>query len=245
MPRRGSTLSTSTDSRGDAIRRVRWSRLRPDFLEHWPQGEHVAIIGPTGVGKSTLALDLLEARAAERDAHVVVLATKRRDPTLAKLGWPTIGRWPPDYEHRVGKKVILWPPYGKASTARANRAVYEEALDEILEEGGWTVYLDEAIYFTETLGLRHMLDEYWNTARSSRVTVVASSQGTTWIPRAMITQQSWVFVFRPRNEEVMRDAATVAGGRDRFLPAIDALRAHEFVLAQTVSGEAYVSRVGT
>jgi hypothetical protein len=203
------------------------------------------LVGPTRSGKSYVAVDLLEGRADRRGAHVIVFATKLRDRTLTELGWPIISAWPPDYEHREQRRVILWPPYGQASTARKNRQVFVDALDGILAEGGWTVYLDEAIYFTETLGLRPLLDEYWNTAASSGITVLSSSQAVSWVPKASLTQQQWAIVFRSPNEETRRDVAVVAGDRRRFEPAIAALGEHEFLLVRTRTGEAYVSKVGT
>ena len=212
------------------IRPVRWSLLRPAFLNVWEAGQHLAVLGPTGSGKTVVSIDLLEGRAERRDAHVVVLGSKRRDAGLTELGWPIIR---------------AWPPYGKASTAKANKKVFTDALDEILEEGGWTVYLDEAIYFTEQLGLRSLLDEYWNTARSSGITVVASSQGVSWVPKAMFSQQQWLIVFRLPSEELRADAASLAGDRRRFEPAIAALHEHEFLLIRTRTGDAYISKVGT
>lgn len=245
-------VSPATDEaaqlRAADVERTRWSVLRPYFLAHWEAGQHVAIVGPTGSGKSYLAFDILEARAQRRGAHVIVLGTKRRDPTLEQLerdGWARIPSWPPDYEHRELRRVILWPPYRTSSTARENRPIYVHALDEVLEEGGWTVYLDEAAYFVETLRMREQLDEYWNTARSAGVTVVSSSQGVSWVPRAALTEQSWLFVFKLTDEDVRDRAAQIAGDRKRFAPVIAALRPQEFLLVQTRTGRAHISRVGT
>jgi len=225
--------------------RVRWSSLRPHFLNEWEAGQHVAIIGPTRSGKSHLALELVNARAERRNAHVVVFASKQRDLTLTRMRWPIIQAWPPDYEHREFHRVILWPPYAPPSRAITRRPVFVEALDEIMSEGGWTVYLDEAIYFVEQLRLRSNLDEYWNQAASGDLTVVAASQGISWVPKPMLSQQQWLFTFRITDEEVCRDVARVAGDRIRFAPIIKGLDRYEFLLVRTRTGEAYISKVGT
>jgi energy-coupling factor transporter ATP-binding protein EcfA2 len=236
------------------IDRIRWSALEPDVVANMQQGEHVAVIGPTGTGKTTLALVLSEARAARRESHVVILASKAKDDTLTafarRYGWHRIREWPPDYEDRVRRRVILWPSFEahrKETTEQRlqrQRRIFRHALDRILREGGWTVYVDEAIFFTETLNLRRTFDEYWHTARSSHISMIAASQGTTWVPRAMMTQQSWVFAFRPRQESVARDIADIAGDR-KFEDVLLGLRRHEFLVVETVTGEAYVSKVGT
>lgn len=229
----------------DTIPRIRWSRLRWYFIDAWQPGEHLSVIGPTGSGKSYLSVDVLQARASRRGAHVLALATKRRDETLTELGWPIIETWPPTWDQREGRRIILWPPYGSASDPGPRRRVFTDALEAVLQEGGWTVYLDEAVYFTETLRMRPILDEYWNTARSAGITVVASAQGVSWVPRASLTQQQWLAAFRFSNEDTVNDVARVAGSRARFAPVIAGLREHEFLLVRTRTGESYISKVGT
>jgi hypothetical protein len=200
-------------------------------------------------------MDLLTRRSAPisdggREGAVLILGTKARDKGLTKLvgqGWPKIGSWPPDYAHYVGRRVILWPAYGAASTVRArHRRTFLQAIDGIVNDGAWTVYVDEAPYFVETLGLRPQLDELYNTARSSGITLLSSAQGVSWIPRGSTTQQSWLFVFRPRagaKSDLVKAVADICGDRDRYVPAITTLDRHEFLIVHTHTGTAYRSRL--
>ena len=77
--------------------------------------------------------------------------------------------------------------------------------------------------------MRHVRDEYWSTARSSGITVVASSQGVSWIPRAMTTNQTWLITFNFRDYEVRKQIALVAGDRQLYEPMIAALGRREFL----------------
>lgn len=231
------------------VERIRWKVLEPAFMAKWAQGEHMAIIGPTGQGKTTLAIDLLNDRVSQRGGSCVIMASKQRDDGLMKLshnGWKIVREWPPTYEERVSRKIIFWPEYHKASTsASKNKQKFLDAFDGILEEQNWTVYLDEVIYYIEQLKLRTVLDEFWNTGRSSGITLVASSQGATWVPRAMMTQQSWLVTFHMKDQEIQKRIAQIGGDQRGLVPVIQDLRRHEFLLVDTLTGESYISRVGT
>jgi energy-coupling factor transporter ATP-binding protein EcfA2 len=232
--------------RGSGPERVPWSELRPAFLRAFRQGQHVAVIGPTGQGKTTLAIDLLDG-FYEMGGSDLIVANKPRDKLFSKLigaGWKRIRRWPPDYAHRQARRLILWPDYGRASQAKRNRPVFEYAMDMALNEGGWFVYMDEVRYFIEQMGMRSLVDEYWNGARSSKVTLVAGSQGTTWINRTMIRQETWLFLFKPRSLEERKEYADAAGDRAVF-DELAGLRSHEFLLVHTPDGRRYISKVGT
>lgn len=224
--------------------RVDWNDLLPEFLDAFEEGQHIAIIGPTGEGKTTFSVSILD-EFHRLGASELFLANKNRDPLLTKLvqsGWSRITSWPPDYAQRQGRRVILWPSYGRASRAKSNRPIFEYALDMALLEGHWVVYFDEMRYFIEQMGMRSLVDEYWNGARSSGLTVIAASQGTTWINKTMIRQESWLVLFRPRSLEEMKEYADAIGDRDA-VEDLRALKRHEFLLVHTPNGRRFISKL--
>src|SRR5260221_80749 len=119
------------------------------FKQQWYQGQHVEIIGPTGTGKTTIAVDILDVRE-----YVCVLAVKRKDETLDLFkhqGYKVIKTWPPDvYTH----KVIFWHKPGSLTDDLNKQAIaIHGALNKIYLAGGWCVYFDEAGYIAGTLGM--------------------------------------------------------------------------------------------
>ena len=231
------------------IPHVSWEEAAPDFIEAWNQGEHMIAMGKTGRGKTTLVNDILNRRHEQREASVLSFVTKHRDATTSDLmgeGWARITSWPPSYAQRKNRKIILWPPYTKASTyARDVRDTFMEAIDEVMEEARWTLYMDEAPYFVESLGLRKSMDELFNQARSNEVTLVAGTQRPVWVSRSMVSQHCWVACFRIGDMEDAKRAGEVMGDRDRYTPVILGLGPHEFVLVDTIGDNAIISQVGT
>jgi energy-coupling factor transporter ATP-binding protein EcfA2 len=234
---------------------VRWPEFAELFAREHKQGEHVAIVGQTGSGKTVLGLSLCEIIGGRkgrdgRPARVVVLATKPRDATLTKLGWPVVKEWPPAYgqEH-----CIVWPKGGAPSSrARRLRSVYRPLLDTIYHEGGQTVYIDEASYFERPLpyglGLAGTMEDVWTTGRSLKLTLVAGTQRPRHVTRSMWSEPSWVFVFPPDDLDDLKRVAELSGRKADVLEIAERLGGFEFlcVRRQRGGGRAlYVSRVGT
>ncbi len=239
-----------SDGTEEGIPRVGWEEVAPEFIESWNQGEHMIAMGKTGRGKTTLINDILDRRHEQREASVCSFVTKARDKTTSDLlglgTWSRIKEWPPTYSQRKGRKVILWPPYTKASTyARDVKSTFMHAIDEIMEEARWTLYMDEAPYFVESLGLRKSMDELFNQARSNEVTLVAGTQRPVWVSRSMVSQHCWVACFRIGDMEDAKRAGEVMGDRDRYTPVILGLGEHEFMLVDTIGDNAVISQVGT
>lgn len=228
---------------------VSWDDLAPDFIENWDQAQQLILLGKTGRGKTTFAVDALERRHDQRDAQICTFVTKKKDETSETLighGWDRITDWPPTYAQRKRGQIILWPPYTKASTYPKDvRPVFLEALDEIMEEGSWTLYLDEASYMVESLRLRTSMDEFFTQSRSNGITLMAGSQRPVWVSRSALSQHAWVCAFRIGDTDDARRAGEVIGDRQRFAPVLGALGPHQFLLVNTLTDEAYVSEVGT
>lgn len=226
-----------------------WREVAPDFIEHWEQGQHLILLGKTGRGKTTFAVDALERRHDQRKASVASFVTKKRDETsnrLLKAGWGKLTEWPPTYAQRKRGRIVLWPDYTKASTYPMDvRATFKEAFDEIMAESNWTLYLDEASYMVESLKLRTSLDEFFTQSRSNGITLVAGSQRPVWVSRSMVSQHAWVCAFRIGDMEDARRAGEVMGDRDRYTPIVNALGPHQFLLVDTINDKAVVSEIGT
>lgn len=241
------------DADTNAVTRIPWEDFQRLFARGFKQGEHVAIVGQTGSGKSVLGVSLCKligARRAKdgRPSRVVILANKPRDATVSALGWPVVKKWPPSYgqEH-----CIVWPRGGEPSTAaRRQRQVFAPLLDMLYQEGGQTVYIDEASYFERPLpnglALGPTMEQYWTSARSLSLSVVAGTQRPRNVSRSMWSEPSWVFVFTPDDEDDLRRVAELSGDRLRVMAASEQLDGHEFLCIRRQRGHKkslYISKV--
>lgn len=232
---------------------VRWDDFSRIFAKAHKQGEHVGIVGQTGSGKSVLGLSLckiISKRRANdgRPARVVVLATKPRDDTVSALGWPVVKKWPPSYgqEH-----CIVWPRGGSPSTvAQRQRQIFRPLLDTIYGEGGQTLYIDEASYFErpipDGLGLSSTMEQYWTSARSLLLTLIAGTQRPRHVSRSMWSEPSWIFVFAPDDEDDLRRVAEMSGAKAQVLEIAQNLGPHECLCVRRQRGtekQLYVTKV--
>lgn len=230
------------------IERVPWADLKESLVDAWGwpdgkwQAEHMAVLGPTGSGKSLFAGTLLSERTKRSGAHCVMLATKPADSTLKKLGWPIKRTWPPDYGEN---QVIYWPPAGRPGDGPGKqRAAIKKFLDELWRpDANIIVGFDEIAYIEDDLGLRRMVNRYWREARALGITILATTQRPKNVSRHMHAEPVWSVAFRPDDEDDANRVAEIIGGRKTYRDVLMGLDRYEFLVIHRRNREAYISRV--
>jgi hypothetical protein len=182
-------LTTVTTSWGEKI------KLGPP----WQPGEHMALDGPTGEGKTTHAVGILGTRK-----YVLALDPKGEDETLSASGyervtsiWQDSLKW--RLAHRADAKtwnqihkriddgldarVIVGGGSDSDAEDIALQRLMREAIIYSRHSGGWTLYVDEF----ELLSSQRMFNEgprierMLITARRKKTSVVTSFQAPAWI----------------------------------------------------------------
>lgn len=205
------------------------------MVDSWQQGEHVAIIGPTGSGKTTISHLLLDLRS-----YVVALAVKREDETLERfLEGPKYGRkrykvikkWPPVYPDA---RVILWLRPKELGVTNDQKERLRKALNAIYLAGGWCVFFDDAGYITGFLGMGAQLGIMLNQGRSSHLTVVvAMTQPKSIVarlPSETFKQCRHQLIFKFENVGEIKAIAEIAGIDWHLLQRMmEGLGEHDFI----------------
>jgi len=177
--------------------RVPWDKFLRDVFV-WQPGEHAALIGPTGQGKTTLLTALLPLHP-----YVTVFATKPRDSSMDRLirgGYYPIRKWesldPLQYPRRV-----LWPDVSDMATAIDHqRSVFHDAFLKIYREGGWTLAVDELWYIDNILKLEMDIKLYLLQARALDISLLVATQRPAWVPLEVYDQSTHLFFWRDNDE---------------------------------------------
>ena len=216
------------------VAKVAWDKFLNERF-YWQQGEHVSLIGPTGGGKTTLALSLLHRRKL-----VCIVATKPRDDTVtdfmkANREYRRIKHF--GERHDLDKRVILWPPYTSGDPKQimaGQRVAINHALGEMFRTGKWCLFADEVRYLTNNLGLKEWMDLYWLQARSLKLSVVAATQRPAWVPLEMYSQATHLFFWKDNDERNLKRIAGLGSMNPRdIVTEVRSLDKHEVLYVNT------------
>ena len=190
---------------GNEAPRIPWQSFLTSVF-NWRTGEHIGLVGPTGLGKTTLLVNLLPLKP-----YVVVFATKPRDKTMDTLianGYMKMERWQSVDANQFPRRV-LWPDATRLKSKATQKVVFNDAMEKIYREGGWCVALDETWYMTNILDLDEEIKTYLLQARSLGISLVAATQRPAWVPREIYTSSTHLFFWRTNDETDLKSISGI------------------------------------
>ena len=206
--------AASGDAPGARVIAADWDMFLAWFKDEWKPGQHVALIGPTGEGKSTFAVGILGLRK-----WVLALDPKGEDETLAASGYQRLTSWPPDSKVRddiaEGKPARLIVG-GSTRTKEHQRKLADlmrESVEGVRSEGGWTIYADEFQLLADRrmYGLDKEIEGLLIAARSRGTSVVTAFQAPAWVPKAGTRQATFVVIWPTRDRVMIKTVAEAMG----------------------------------
>ena len=194
-----------------------WQEFMAWFGKKWKQGEHMALVAPTGEGKTTTITQLFSLRK-----WVMAIDAKGGDTTLSQLlhhGYVRITTWPPprdiqeDIEDGRPTKLLVGLNRPTTSQLPRHKAVIQGALTEAFDAGGWTVAIDELQMTTDRrmLNLGAMVERHLILARDRKSSLVTAYQRPAWVPKSAAQMSTWFMVYYTRDLDAISDLAHEAG----------------------------------
>lgn len=190
-----------------------------EFSERYQPGQHVIAFGPTGRGKTTVMGKLLKATNGGFTQGMVA-TTITPDKALAGLGKP-IKNWPPSLHWQTVKQYpnkakyhFRYEPTPKKTADLAKiRNVNQKIFHFMFGRKDWTLFVPDLQVYCDRrmMNLGADLEQLILTIRKLGSSVWLDAQAPRWIPSAMKDQPTHLFIWRNRNEDVMKDLSRATG----------------------------------
>lgn len=204
---------------------VPWPTVHAHLRREFKQGDHVAILGPTGTGKSHIAFDVAELRS-----YVIVVACKPADPLIDdamargywlnqtdKLEIPYVDGRP------LHPRVVYWPRLSErarrklpdeqvlAAEKRHQKPRVGAAMGYVRNEGHWCLMLDEGTWVCRDLNLQRDVDSALFQFRSLNSSVIILGQRPSWMGRYVLSSPTHLFLFNTNDGDDRKSLGDVSG----------------------------------
>ena len=221
--------------------RVPWDKFHERVFT-WKRGEHVALLGPTGQGKTFLLRALLPYHP-----YVVVFATKPRDNTMGELalrsGYTKLDQWGA-YPVKDMPRRVLWPDATSIDATKEQREIFHDAFGRIYREGGWTVAIDELWYITNVLKLEMDVRMFLLQGRSLDISFLSATQRPAFVPLEVYDQSTHLFFWRDNDDRNLNRLKEINTRSGRILKTVVMnLEQHQVLYINTRTGQMVRTRV--
>lgn len=236
---------------------------RLELPRPWAPGEHWALIGTTGDGKTTHAVGVLEQRR-----YVLALDPKGEDETLSASGYLRVRSLPRNGWRGIRDRALdrddqrTWNQiYERIEQGHNARVIVgggartdseDYALQELMRDavtfcrhaGGWTLYVDEfeLLSSQRMMKLGNLIERMLITARRAKTSVVTSFQAPAWVSKHA-TRQARMTTMWPIGDPDMIKMIAQGMGRNwkEVAAAADELpKFHTLTLPRSKSGGPFV-----
>jgi hypothetical protein len=218
--------SPARGRRADPLVWLTWEQFLAYMGDCWAPGMHIANVGPTGEGKTTVNVGLLETRD-----YVLALDPKGEDETLEASGWTRVRHLPGDRmrpgsdDRRAWNKI--WQDIAEGRPARvivggaSDSSEADTALLDLLRRaiafarysGGWTLYADEfELLSSQRQGnLGRDIERMLISARRAKTSVVTSYQAPAWVSKHAARQARFAIQYATGSRRMIQALAEDMG----------------------------------
>lgn len=213
------------------------------MADRWEPGQHIANIGPTGEGKTTVAAQLLMLRS-----YVLALDPKGEDETLTASGFervtslPRPHPWSPAYRyspagrqwHGIEQGIAEGRPArlivgGASDSLEADAKLIRLMADSVAyarHTRGWTLYIDEFELMSSQrmFALGPPVERMLISARRAKTSVLTSFQAAAWVSKHATRQARYAIIYSTGDVDMIKNVARAMGRDWRVLgEAVDEL----------------------